>query len=133
MPFQTFYGTGRTEGNMNVILIILAGILCASLGQVFWKLGMNAVGAIDSLSFPTIVMMFSSPLVLLGLCMYGLSTIFWLIALSQKDLSYVYPFIALTFIIVLLLSKFLLHENVGAYRIIGTLVIIAGLLLVIRS
>ena len=122
-----------TEGRMNVILIILAGIICASLGQVFWKMGMNAVGAIDSFSLPTILSMFSSPLVILGLCMYGLSTVFWLVALSQKDLSYVYPFIALTFIIVLLLSKFLLHENVGAYRIAGTLIIIAGLLFVIRS
>jgi len=125
--------TRSSEGKMNVILIILCGIVCASLGQVFWKIGMNAVGAIDSFSVPGILSMFLNPLVLLGLCMYGLSTVFWLTALSQKDLSFVYPFIALTFIIVLLLSKFLLHENVGIYRIAGTLVIIAGLLLVIRS
>lgn len=118
---------------MNVILIILTGILCASLGQVFWKLGMNAVGAIDNFSISGIVSMFLNPLVFLGLLMYGLSTIFWLIALSQKDLSYVYPFIALTFIIVLLLSKFLLHENVGLYRIVGTLIIIAGLIIVVNT
>jgi len=118
---------------MNVIIIILSGILCASLGQVFWKLGMNAVGAIDNFSISGIVSMFLNPLVFLGLLMYGLSTIFWLIALSQKDLSYVYPFIALTFIIVLLLSKFLLHENVGLYRIVGTLIIIAGLIIVVNT
>jgi uncharacterized membrane protein len=118
---------------MNVIIIILTGILCASLGQVFWKLGMNAVGAIDNFSISGIVSMFLNPLVFLGLLMYGLSTIFWLIALSQKDLSYVYPFIALTFIIVLLLSKFLLHENVGIYRIVGTLIIIAGLIIVVNT
>ncbi|HOX35084.1 MAG TPA: EamA family transporter [Methanoregulaceae archaeon] len=123
----------HTEGKMNVLVIILAGIICASLGQVFWKMGMNAVGAIDSISLPTILSMFSAPLVILGLCMYGLSTVFWLIALSRKDLSYVYPFIALTFIIVLLLSKFLLHETVGMARIIGTLIIIGGLLLVVWS
>lgn len=118
---------------MNVIIIILSGILCASLGQVFWKLGMNAVGAIDNFSISGIVSMFLNPLVFLGLLMYGLSTIFWLIALSQKDLSYVYPFVALTFIIVLLLSKFLLHENVGLYRIVGTLIIIAGLIIVVNT
>jgi uncharacterized membrane protein len=118
---------------MNVIIIILCGILCASLGQVFWKVGMNAVGAIDNFSISGIVSMFLNPLVFLGLLMYGLSTIFWLIALSQKDLSYVYPFIALTFIIVLLLSKFLLHENVGTYRIVGTLIIIAGLIIVVNT
>ena len=123
----------KEREKMNVIIIILSGILCASLGQVFWKLGMNAVGAIENFSISGIVSMFLNPLVFLGLLMYGLSTIFWLIALSQKDLSYVYPFIALTFIIVLLLSKFLLHENVGIYRIVGTLIIIAGLIIVVNT
>jgi multidrug transporter EmrE-like cation transporter len=139
MSRKKFYETMNIMKNteerekMNVIIIILSGILCASLGQVFWKLGMNAVGAIDNFSISGIVSMFLNPLVFLGLLMYGLSTIFWLIALSQKDLSYVYPFIALTFIIVLLLSKFLLHENVGIYRIVGTLIIIAGLIIVVNT
>jgi len=139
MSRKKFYETMNIMKNteerekMNVIIIILSGILCASLGQVFWKLGMNAVGAIDNFSISGIVSMFLNPLVFLGLLMYGLSTIFWLIALSQKDLSYVYPFIALTFIIVLLLSKFLLHENVGLYRIVGTLIIIAGLIIVVNT
>jgi uncharacterized membrane protein len=122
-----------TEGKMNTIIIILTGILFASLGQVFWKIGMNSIGAIDNFSISGIISMFLNPLVVLGLIMYGLSTVFWLIALSQKDLSYVYPFIALTFIIVLVLSKFVLHENVGVYRIIGTLIIIAGLVVVVRT
>ena len=139
MSRKKFYETMNIMKNteerekMNVIIIILSGILCASLGQVFWKLGMNAVGAIDNFSISGIVSMFLNPLVFLGLLMYGLSTIFWLIALSQKDLSYVYPFVALTFIIVLLLSKFLLHENVGIYRIVGTLIIIAGLIIVVNT
>jgi len=118
---------------MDVLLIILCGILCASLGQVFWKIGMNAVGAVNEFTLPGIISMFLNPLVILGLCMYGLSTIFWLVALSQRDLSYVYPFIALTFLIVLLVSKFILHENIGIYRIAGTLIIISGLILIVRS
>jgi drug/metabolite transporter (DMT)-like permease len=122
-----------SEGKMDVLLIILCGILCASLGQVFWKIGMNAVGAINDFTLSGIISMFLNPLVILGLCMYGLSTIFWLVALSQRDLSYVYPFIALTFLIVLLVSKFILHENIGIYRIAGTLIIISGLILIVRS
>ena len=118
---------------MNVIIIILIGILFASLGQVFWKIGMNTVGSINTFTFSDIVSIFSNLYIIFGLIMYGLGTIFWLIALSQKDLSYVYPFIALTFIIVLLLSKFLLHENVGIYRIAGTLIIVAGLIIVVNT
>jgi uncharacterized membrane protein len=122
-----------TGGKMNTIIIILAGILFASLGQVFWKIGMNSIGAIDNFSISGIISMFLNPLVVLGLIMYGLSTVFWLIALSQKDLSYVYPFISLTFIIVLFLSFFVLKEQVSTARIVGTIIIVVGLMVVVRG
>ena len=118
---------------MNTIVIILTGILFASLGQVFWKMGMNSIGAIENFSISGILSMFLNPLVLLGLVMYGSSTVFWLIALSQKDLSYVYPFISLTFIIVLLLSQFVLKEQVSTARIVGTIIIVGGLMIVVRG
>jgi uncharacterized membrane protein len=121
------------EGKMNTIIIILIGILFASLGQVFWKIGMNSIGAIDKFSIPGIISMFLNPVVLLGLFMYGLSTVFWLIALSRKDLSFVYPFISLTFIIVLFLSIFILKEQIGTARIIGTIIIIIGLMVVVKG
>jgi uncharacterized membrane protein len=120
-------------GKMDVIIIILTGILCASLGQVFWKIGMNAVGAIENFSISGIISMFINPLVILGLIMYGLSTVFWLIALSQKDLSYVYPFISLTFIIVLFLSYFVLKEQISTARIVGTIIIVGGLMIIVRG
>ena len=122
-----------TGGKMNTIVIILTGILFASLGQVFWKMGMNSIGAIENFSISGILSMFLNPLVLLGLVMYGSSTVFWLIALSQKDLSYVYPFISLTFIIVLLLSQFVLKEQVSTARIVGTIIIVGGLMIVVRG
>jgi uncharacterized membrane protein len=118
---------------MNVIVIILIGIFFASLGQVFWKIGMNAVGSINSFTFPDIVSIFSNLYIILGLFMYGLGTLFWLIALSQKDLSYVYPFISLTFLIVLFLSYFVLKEQIGAARIVGTIIIIVGLMVVMKG
>ena len=118
---------------MNVILIILIGILFASLGQVFWKIGMNAIGSINTFTYSDIVPIFSNLYIILGLLMYGLGTIFWLIALSQKDLSYVYPFISLTFIVVFFLSYFVLKEEVSTARIVGTIIIVVGLMVVVRG
>jgi uncharacterized membrane protein len=118
---------------MNVIIIILIGILFASLGQVFWKIGMNAVGSIDTFTVSNFVLIFSNLYIITGLVMYGLGTVFWLIALSDKDLSYVYPFISLTFIIVLLLSYFVLKEQISTARIIGTIIIIVGLMVVVSG
>jgi len=118
---------------MNVIIIILIGITFASVGQILLKIGMNSMGAITNYAPSTIFATFSNPHILSGLAMYGLATIFWLIALSKKDLSFVYPFIALTFIIVLILSSVILNESIGIYKIIGTFVIILGLILITKT
>ena len=62
-----------------------------------------------------------------------LSTIFWLIALSKKELSFVYPFISLTYVLVLMLSSLVLKEDIGLNQIAGTLAIIIGLIIISRS
>lgn len=118
---------------MNVIIIILIGVILASIGQILLKIGMNSIGPITNYAPSTVIATFSNPHILSGLAMYGLATIFWLIALSKKDLSFVYPFIALTFIIVLILSSVILNENIGIYRIIGTIIIILSLILIMKT
>ena len=118
---------------MNVIIIILIGITFASVGQIFWKIGMNSIWPITNYAPSTIIATFLNPYILSGLAMYGLGTVFWLIALSKKDLSFVYPFIALTFIIVLILSSVILKESIGIYRIIGTFIIILGLIFIMKT
>lgn len=118
---------------MNVIIIILIGIIFASVGQIFWKIGMNNFGHITNYAPSTLITIFFNPYILSGLAMYGLSTVFWLIALSKKDLSFVYPFIGLTFIIVLILSNVILKESIGIYRIIGTFIIILGLMFIMKT
>jgi len=121
------------EGNMNTIMIILIAVLFSALGQVALKNGMNHFGEVQSISVPGIVSMFLNPYVLGGLCLYGFSTVFWLIALSQKDLSYVYPFVALTICLVILFSRFFFNEAIGAYRLAGIFVIICGLSILVYS
>ena len=118
---------------MNAIVIIIIGVVFAAFGQVSWKLGMNQAGPLEALNFAGIAAVLQNPYVLLGFVMYGLSTIFWLIALSKKDLSFVYPFISLTYILVLVLSSLVLKESIGLNKIAGTLAIIIGLIIISRS
>jgi len=118
---------------MNTILIILIGIFFASIGQIFLKFGISDTGQISTFTLSSLLgLIFNIP-VLIGLLCYGIGTIFWLIALSREELSFVYPFISLTFIIILFASFFLFSEKIGAMRILGTIVIIFGLLIIIRG
>ena len=118
---------------MNAIVIIIIGIIFAAFGQVSWKLGMNQAGQLATLNLTTLSTVLLNPYVLLGFVMYGLSTIFWLVALSKKDLSFVYPFISLTYILVLVLSSLVLKESIGLNKIAGTIAIIIGLIIISRA
>jgi len=118
---------------MNAIVIILIGVVFAAFGQVSWKLGMNQAGQLNALNFTTLSTVLLNSYVLLGFVLYGLSTIFWLIALSKKDLSFVYPFISLTYILVLVLSSLVLKESIGLNKIAGIIAIIIGLIIISRS
>lgn len=118
---------------MNAIIIIIIGVIFAALGQVSWKLGMNQVGQLATFNSAALTTVLLNPYVLLGFVMYGLSTVFWLIALSKKELSFVYPFISLTYILVLVLSSLVLKEGIGTNKLIGTLIIIIGLIIISRA
>jgi len=118
---------------MEDIIIIIISIVLASFGQLFFKLGMNTFSPDSNFTLPELISIFTNLYILTGLIMYGLGIIFWFIALSRRDLSYVYPFVALTFILVLTLSKIFLGEGIGLQRSIGVLFIITGLFIVMRS
>jgi uncharacterized membrane protein len=117
---------------MNIILIILAANITAAIGQLLLKLGMINVGQVNGIYLDKLIQMFTNPFVLAGLVVFGISTMFWLTALSRKDLSYVYPFFAINLVLVFLLSALVLHEQIGWTRFIGAGIIIIGIVVVSR-
>ena len=95
-------------------------------------MGMNQAGQFSAISLPAMATVLLNPFVLLGFLMYGLSTVLWLMALSRKDLSFVYPFISLTYILVLVLSSLVLREGIGTGKILGIIFIVIGLIAIAR-
>lgn len=62
-----------------------------------------------------------------------LSVIFWIIAISKLPLSHAYPFLAATFIGVILASHFLFLEHITLTKIIGVAFISVGIITVAHS
>ena len=119
------------------ILLILLSIGIAVGGQVLLKLGMNKIGpiAINSMSAvgKLFIGVFKSPLVLIGLFLYVISAAIWLIVISAVDLSFAYPFIGLTYVLILLVSKFVLKEDVNPIRWAGAAIITIGVVVISRG
>ncbi|MEX1034581.1 MAG: SMR family transporter [Sneathiella sp.] len=57
----------------------------------------------------------------------------WVWVLSKVDLSIAYPFVGIGFVVTMLFGILLLNENVTPMRIIGTVLIVGGCVLVGRS
>ena len=115
---------------------ILIAVLGSALGQVLLKKGMMTVGAITLSAKDlgqTIFRMLTNPFVFIGLGIYVIGTLFWLTALSRLDLSYAYPFASLSYVIMLLAAWIIFKENITTLRVLGSFVIIAGVLLVARG
>jgi len=105
------------------------------LGQVWIKKGINNLGQLDfsSALINTYLKVFLSPYVLLGIFVYYIGVFFWLYALSKVDLSFAFPFVSLSYVLVFFLSWWFLGEHISILRWIGIMTICFGVLIVGKS
>lgn len=118
------------------IIYILISVLTGAIGQIMLKKGMTTMGpvtlTVDQL--PTVLWSMATNLwVVFGLLIYVTGTVFWLAALSRVDLSYAYPFASLSYVVMLAASWLIFHENITPLRLVGTLVVALGVILISRS
>jgi multidrug transporter EmrE-like cation transporter len=118
------------------ISYILISVLAGGIGQILLKHGMNRMGAV-TLSVGDVggilLRLATNPYVVGGLTLYACGTVFWLAALSRVDLSYAYPFASLSYVVMLVAAWQLFDEGISVLRIVGTVIIATGVLIVSRS
>ncbi|MGQ9549608.1 MAG: EamA family transporter [Roseiflexus sp.] len=128
-------GSSMTPMMLTLILILIPTVTGVA-GQLLLKVGMSQLGALEIsiAAIPSLIMrIILSPYIIVGLAIYFGGVFFWLLALNRADLSYVYPFASLSYVLITLASWLLLHEAVPPMRWIGLVVICIGVILVARS
>ncbi|WP_448543597.1 EamA family transporter [Roseiflexus sp.] len=121
---------------MLTLILILIPTVTGVAGQLLLKVGMSQLGALEIsiAAIPSLIArIILSPYIIVGLAIYFGGVFFWLLALNRADLSYVYPFASLSYVLITLASWLLLHEAVPPMRWIGLVVICIGVMLVARS
>lgn len=112
-------------------------IIFTVYGQLILKWRINAVS-----SFPDPLaekMLFLVKLILTDFFIFSgfvsafVASIFWMAAMSKFAISYAYPFMSLAFVVVMILSAFFLGENLNATKIVGTTLIVGGLIILSRG
>ncbi|WP_033073882.1 hypothetical protein [Sphingopyxis sp. MWB1] len=118
---------------LRLLLLILASVSLSALAQLALKMGVSAAGAGRGGLTGEVGGFVQSPLILLGLLLYGLGALLWLFVLARAPLSLAYPFVGIGFILTMLAGLFLLQEEVSLARLSGTVLIAIGCVLVARS
>ena len=122
---------------MSSILILLAAVAVTALGHVLLKVGMNSVGEIDSARisepFRLASDILTTPAILVAMPLYAAGFVGWLIVLSRLNLSVAYPALALTYVLIPLVSWLFLSEPISRMHWAGILVVAGGMVLVARA
>jgi drug/metabolite transporter (DMT)-like permease len=111
--------------DMAGLILCVAGIAC---GQILFKLAARTISTGGNLLSAAL-----SPYFIAGVVIYGTTTLAWIWLLSKMTLSKAYPFMALSFVFVPLLSALILGEHINGRYWIGMALIISGLLVTVQS
>lgn len=124
----------RAGSTLISIAILVVSVAFATAGQLTLKAAMEAIGRIGSAQISdagqTIIRAVKEPLLWIGLILFGISAVFWLVVLSRVDLSLAYPFVGLSYVVIVALARFVFHEQVPALRWVGVTVIAVGIALI---
>ncbi len=123
------------------MFFIFASVVLSAAAQLFLKTGMLEVATHDlvrQLFSITAQWMVFLPAVLwlgLGLLCYALSMLFWMAALAKYELSFAYPMLSLSYVLVYVVAVVWprLGESVSLTKTFGILFIVVGVMLVTYS
>ncbi len=111
-------------------LVLAAVAVFAVTGDSLVSCGMKQVGRVALDRLPNIILVVFHPQIALGVLFLLAFFACYMAALSWADLTYVLPTTSVSFILLTLVAKFLLHENVSETRWLGVVMISLGIGLV---
>jgi drug/metabolite transporter (DMT)-like permease len=119
--------------------LIFLSVVLAATAQVTLKHGMTQVTMKGSVPLDlkepvaTLRRVGTNASVLGGLLIFVFSAGIWLLVLSRVSLSFAYPFVSLTYVIIVVFDRVVLNEPVSPLRWTGVFVVIFGILLISRT
>ncbi len=108
-------------------ILVLAGVaVFGATGDSLISCGMRQIGGVSPHHLPSIILAVLNPWVAIGiLCLLAFFASY-MAALSWADLTYVLPATSIAYVLLALIAKFMLHEQVTPTRWLGTLLISSG-------
>lgn len=117
--------------------LILTGVGLNAAAQLLLKVATRPLAHVSQFNADTLgsstLILFASPAFWAGMVCYGASLCVWLAALSKAPVSTAYPMLSLGYVVVAGVSVLWLGESMGAPKVLGIVLICAGVFLVSRN
>jgi len=110
---------------------ILLTILLTVYGQIAIKWQVLKAGALPEDSAEKLAFLFQlllNPWIISAFAAAFLASVCWMAAMTKLQLSHAYPFMGLTFVLVMLASGYFFQEPISTLKIIGVSLVIIGLI-----
>lgn len=115
---------------------ILATVLCTVYSQLVMRWQVGAAGELPSdgpgkVRF--IATLLVNPWVLSGIVATFFAGVSWMLAMTRFEISYAYPFVSLNYVIILAASILLFNESLSPPKIMGTVLVIVGIVVISKG
>lgn len=117
-------------------LYILLTLFFTVYGQLVLKWQIGQAGPLPSDFYEKLwflLRQFLNPWILSGFFAAFLASLAWMAAMTRLDLNYAYPFMSLAFVIVMVFSVLFLGETLTWQRVVGTAMVMGGLIVIARA
>lgn len=107
---------------------LLVGVVFArTLCDLSFKIALVkcSFDSVDTLKLNVLTFL-KSPFLYLGILFGGLNFLLWSLSLTQFDLSYAYPFLSISYLTIMISSRFLFNEHIGPRKVVGLGFIVLG-------
>lgn len=106
----------------------LGAIVLGSFGHLLIKMGVTAAArqTLNSSVLSRLGHYILQPAAMTGLLIYGVGTLLWIYAVSQRSISFLYPLTALTYVVVALGGRFIFGKVISRQRWLGIAVVMVG-------
>lgn len=122
---------------IKILLLVILSEAITVIGQILFKKSTNSLGAYNLRDKNARILflseIFRQPSLWLGLFAIILGLIVWLIAIANGDLSLVFPIGSLQYILILFLAHIFLGEKIDKMKLIGTLLVMTGIVFISMS
>jgi multidrug transporter EmrE-like cation transporter len=118
------------------IPLILFVVLTNFFSQILLKKGMTDIGKFDLSGgglWSVAGTVATNWAIIVGIFVMVVSMASHLVVLSRVEISYAYPFLGLSFVLVALYGHFYLDEAVTMWRAAGVLLIVSGVALIAKT